>query len=155
MEGFDTNDHLAHQRWLIDRGLINDLHKDTLFMYGSIVHKDVQAVHVKVKPEDKTVEYVVYVLAPLIKKITKFCTLKNSTSVFGLWRFKKMLKAEGNLDLKFMIDKFVKDYCGPKWKASVEIEDIVNYEDGLENEKEEVNGKSEFYPEPDQLPDNG
>lgn len=149
MEGLSTNDHLAHQRWLIDRGLINDLHKDTLFMYGSIVHKDVQAVHVKIKPEDKVVEYRVYVPADLIKQSDKFCKLKESTSVFGLWKFRRMLKAEGNLDLKFMVDKFVKDYCGPQWKANVQIEDFVNYEDGLENEKEEIVDEREVSSETD------
>ena len=143
MEGLSTNDHLAHQRWLIDRGLINDLHKDTLFMYGSVVHKDVQAVHVKIRPEDKAVDYKIYISASLIKRINKFCELKASTSVFGLWKFKRMLKTEGNLDLKFIVDKFVKDYCGPRWKANVQIEDFVKYEDGLEKEKSDHDEGSE------------
>lgn len=153
MTEFDPIDHMSHQRWLMDRGMINDLHKDTLFMYGSIVHMEIKAVHCKIKPEDKNVIYIIYIPASLLKKSKKFCELKRSTSIFGLWRFKRMLEAEGNLDLEFMVDKFVKDYCGPKWKASVEIEDFVNYEDGLEEEK--INAEPEINPEVDKSPDEG
>ena len=153
MTDLNTYDHLGHQRWLIDSGLINDLHKDTLFMYGSVVHKDVQAVHVMIRPEKKTVDYIIYLEAGLIKKNKKFCELKASTSVFGLWRFKRMLEIEGNLDLEFIADKFVKDYCGPKWKASVIIEDYKNYEEGLENEEAGNFGGSKESPKDDKSPD--
>ena len=152
MTELTIDNHLDHQRWLMNRGLLNDLHKDTLFMYGSIVHTNVEAVHVKIVPEEKTVNYVIYVPKALLKKINEFLKLKKATSIFGLWKFKRMLKTEGNLDLGFIVDRFVKDYCGPKWKASVTIEDFANYRDGLE-EEQIVNEESEEHSESDKQTD--
>lgn len=130
----DLNDHLDHQRWLINNGFINDLHKDTLFMYGSVVHKDVKSVECQIDKDKKLVEYTAFVAAGLLKKIAKFETLKKSDSAWDLWSLKRMLKKEGNLNLNFIVDKFVKDYCGPSWRATLTMKDISTYNEEYEND---------------------
>jgi hypothetical protein len=132
----NLNDHLDHQRWLINNGFINDLHKDTLFMYGSIVHKDVKSLEVQIDKDKRLVSYTAFVESKLLKKIEKYNELKQSASIWGLWCFKRMLKKEGNLDLRFIVDKFVKDYCGPDWSATLETKDISTY-----NEEPETDNK--------------
>lgn len=130
----DLNDHLDHQRWLINNGFINDLHKDTLFMYGSVVHKDVKSVECQIDKDKKLVEYIAFVDAGLLKKIAKFETLKKSDSAWDLWSLKRMLKKEGNLNLNFIVDKFVKDYCGPSWRATLTMKDVSTYNEEYEND---------------------
>jgi len=132
----NLHEHLDHQRWLMNNGFINDLHKDTLFMYGSIVHKDVVSLELQIDKDNKRVSYTAYVNASLLRKIEKFDKLKQSASVWGLWSFKRMLKKEGNLDLKFIVDKFVKDYCGPSWSATLNMKDVSAY-----NEEPEIDNK--------------
>ena len=133
----DLNDHMDHQRWLMNNGFINDLHKDTLFMYGSIVHRDVRSLEVEIDKDNKQVRYAAYVELRLLKKIVKFNEYRQSVSVWGLWSFKRMLKKEGNLDLESIVNKFVKDYCGPAWSATLDMKDINTY-----NEKPETDNKS-------------
>jgi len=133
----DLNDHMDHQRWLMNNGFINDLHKDTLFMYGSIVHRDVRSLEVEIDKDNKQVRYAAYVESRLLKKIVKFNEYRQSVSVWGLWSFKRMLKKEGNLDLESIVNKFVKDYCGPAWSATLDMKDINTY-----NEKPETDNKS-------------
>lgn len=130
----DINEHIDHQRWLLEHGFINDLHKDNLFMYGSIVHKDVQAVELDVDVEKKRVSYDVYVDKTLLKKIDAYKKLSHSKSIIGLWRFKRMLKKEGNLNLHHLLSRFVKDYCGPRWSVSLNLKDIESYEEGFEEQ---------------------
>jgi len=135
----ELNDHLDHQRWLINNGFINDLHKDTLFMYGSIVHKDVVSLEVQIDKDNKRVAYTAYVLPVLLKKIKQFEELRKDNTMFGLWCFKRILKKEGNLDLKFIVDKFVKDYCGPAWSASLDMKDISGYNEEPETDNKPIN----------------
>ena len=129
-------DHLAHQQWLLSHGFINDLHKDNLFAFGSLIHSDVRAVHVKIAHEKKTVNYDIYVDRSLIKSLAKYKKLVNTTSIFGLWKLKRLIKKEGNLNFNFIIDKFTKDYCGKDWKAKLKVVDIAEYKDDLSDEKE-------------------
>lgn len=123
---------LDQQRWLMNNGLLNDMHKDQLYMYGAIVHKDVNAVELDIDVEKKTISYYLYVEGSLIKKISKFKKLSKSTGLFNMWRFKRMLEKDGNLNLGAIIGRFVKDYCGPNWSSSVKIMNIKEYEDGYQ-----------------------
>lgn len=132
------HDHIDHQRWLLDHGFINDLHKDNLYMYGAIVHKDVMAVEVKVDCEKKLVSYDLYCDASLLKKITKYIELSKSDTVIGLWRFKRLLLKEGNLNIEFLLNNFIKDYCGPKWRAEVNLKDFNGYEEGFREQDKQT-----------------
>src|SRR5665213_4154429 len=104
----DTNEHISHQRWLIENGFINDLHKDNLYMYGSIVHVDVQAVEVRIDIEKKAVEYDLYLTKHLLNRIDRFNVLSKDNSIIGLWMFKRMLKKEGNMNFLSILSNFVK-----------------------------------------------
>jgi hypothetical protein len=115
----------------MNNGLISDSVKNQLFFCGSIVHKDVQAVELEIRPESRLVEYKIYVNKDLISKIEKYKKLSTSTSLFGLWRFKRLLKQEGSLEFQAVLNKFVIDFCGVSWRATVEVLDFASYIDGL------------------------
>ena len=88
-------EYVDQRRWLLNNGLITDDVKNQLFLYGSIVHKDIQAVELHVEPLTKLIQYKVYANTDLIKKIAQYHVLSKSTSLFGMWRFKRLLKKEG------------------------------------------------------------
>lgn len=140
------NEHIDHQRWLLENGFINDLHKDNLFAYGSVVHIDVKAVEVDVVVENKKIAYCLYVTSSLLKKIEQYRQLSTSTSIMGLWRFKRMLKKEGNLNLRHLLTGFVNDYCGPGWSVDLSLKDFRKYEEGFEEEKLE-HGEADKQPD--------
>ena len=140
MEECKLLEMMDQERWLLNNGLVSDSVKNQLFFCGSIVHKDVQAVEVKIQPETKLVEYTVYVTPDLCEKIAKYHELSTSTTVFGMWRFKRLLKKEGCLDFQKVLSSFVADYCGPKWSATAEILSFDAYIDGIEAEDEEGGG---------------
>lgn len=130
-EKFSLDEMLNTQRWFLNNGLVPDSVKNQLFFYGSILHADVQAVEVKIRPEVKTVDYVVYIRKDLIAKMEKYKKLSTATSLFGLWQFKRFLKKEGNLDFHSMINSFVRDFCGPAWTAKVNMADFDKYVDSI------------------------
>jgi len=140
---------LDQQRWLLNNGLITDTVKDQLFFYGSIIHPDVQAVEVKLKIEEKCVDYVIYFNKKTLDKISKYNKLATSTSLYGLWRFKRFLKKEGTLNFHGMLDKFVKDFCGPSWSTKLTIVNFDVYVDNIGVESE-TDGQSQ---PADKLPD--
>lgn len=133
---------IDQQRWLLNNGLITDTVKDQLFFYGSIIHPDVQAVEVKLVIEEKRVEYVVYFNKKTLNKISTYNKLATSTSLFGMWRFKRFLKKEGTLNFHGMLDKFVKDFCGPSWSTILTISDFDVYVDNIGAESE-TDGQSQ------------
>lgn len=137
-------------RWLLNNGLISDNVKNQLFFCGSIVHKDIQAVEVSIRPETKLVEYIIYAPIGLIKKIAKYNQLSVSKSVFNMWRFKRLLKQEGCLDFQKLLNSFVTDYCGPKWSAKATILSFDSYVDSIEAENEDGGAGVSYQP-----PDNG
>ncbi len=145
----NLEEYVDQRRWLLNNGLITDDVKNQLFFCGSIVHKDVQAVEVEIIPETKLVQYKIYVDQDLIKKIGQYFVLSKSTSLFGMWRFKRFLKKEGALDFQQILGKFVKDFCGTKWNVSVEIVDFNSYVEGL-GEQSGTDGSSQ---QSNQLPD--
>lgn len=130
----NIEEYVDQRRWLLNNGLITDDVKNQLFFCGSIVHKDVQAVEVDIVPENKLVKYKIYVDKDLIEKISKYKTLSTSTTLFGMWRFKRLLKKEGALDFQQILAKFVSDFCGAKWNTTVDVVDFNSYVEGLGEE---------------------
>ncbi len=150
METADLAKIMDSDRWLLNNGLVSDNVKNQLFFCGSIVHRDVQAVELQIRPETKLVDFIIYVAPGLIKKIAKYNKLSTSTSLFGMWRFKRLLKKEGCLDFQKLLNSFVTDYCGPKWAARASILSFDSYVDSLGTDNEDSgNGES------DQPPNNG
>jgi hypothetical protein len=133
----EINDHIDHQRWLIDNGFINDLHKDNLYAYGAIVHKDVKAVELHVDAANKVINYEIFVDDRLLKKLDRFKKLSKSTSIIDLWFLRRLLKKEGNLNFQNIIATFVTTYLGPKWKVSLNVKDFKDYDDsGYQSEED-------------------
>ena len=145
----NLEEYVDQRRWLLNIGLIPDDVKNQLFFCGSIVHKEVQAVEVDIVPDNKLVKYKIYIEQDLIKKIELYNVLSKSTTLFGMWRFKRLLKKEGALDFQQVLNKFVKDFCGPKWSVSVEIVDFNSYVEEL-GEQSGTDGSSQ---QSNQLPD--
>lgn len=137
-------EYVDQRRWLLNNGLITDDIKNQLFLCGSIVHKEVQAVELDldVLKDNKTVNYTIYVNPDLLKKIKKYEVLSKSTSLWGMWRFKRLLKKEGALDFQQILSKFVKDFCGPNWTVTVKTVDFNSYVEGL-GEQSETDGRSQ------------
>lgn len=134
METNDIVKIMDSDRWLLNNGLVSDAVKNQLFFCGSIVHRDVQAVELKISPETKVVDYIIYVDKDLEKKIGKYKQLSTSNSLWGMWKFKRLLKKEGCLDFQNVLNSFVKDYCGPKWSAKAHVLSFDAYVDGIEAE---------------------
>jgi hypothetical protein len=144
MEKTDVGQIMDSDRWLLNNGLVSDNVKNQLFFCGSIVHRDVQAVELSIRPETKLVDFIIYVSPELIKKIAKYSKLSVSKSLFGMWRFKRLLKKEGCLDFQRLLNSFVTDYCGPKWAAKATILSFDSYVDSLGTDNEDGgNGESD------------
>lgn len=137
MDNTEIEKIVDSDRWLLNNGLVSDNVKNQLFFCGSIVHKDVRAVELKIQPETKSVDYIIFIPSELLEKVKKYRALSMSKSVFGMWRFKRFLKREGCLDFQKILNSFVKDYCGPKWIATATIIDFDVYVDNIEVENED------------------
>jgi hypothetical protein len=150
METTELAKMIDHERWLLNNGLVSDSVKNQLFFCGSIVHKEVQAVEVRIVPEKKLVEYILYVTPELLKKIAQYRELNGARSLFSMWRFKRLLAEEGCLDFQQVLTSFVKDYCGGKWSATASVLSFDSYVDSIEvGDDNRGNGES------DKLPDVG
>jgi hypothetical protein len=86
---------------------------------------------------------------PVLDRIEKYHVLSKSDSLIGLWRFRRMLRKEGSLDFTEILNKFVKDFCGPKWSATVKTVDFKSYIDELG----EDSGNAESGQQSDKLSD--
>lgn len=150
MDNNELADYIDNQRWLMNNGLLNDAAKNQLFVYGSIVHKDVQAVELNIDVATKNVSYQIFVTRSLMNKIATYKKLSTSKGFFDMWKFKRLLTKEGNLNFQHVLTRFVKDFCGPKWTAVVEIQDVESYVEGFKDSGEaELTGDST----PDKQPD--
>jgi hypothetical protein len=149
MDSSKLAEYIDQTRWLLNNGLVTDDVKNQLFFCGSVVHRDVAAVELDIIPETKLVDYKIYVDPRLIGKIEKYNVLSKSTSLFGMWRFKRLLKKEGSLDFQSVLGKFVRDFCGPKWSTRVQVIDFNKYVDAP-GETGEPDGGSQ---QSDKLPD--
>jgi hypothetical protein len=139
-ENKELSQIIDQHRWLMNNGLITDTVKNQLFFCGSIVHKNVQALSVDVNPETKTVKYSIYVNASLIDQIEKYKELSVSKTLWGMWKFKRIIKKEGNLDFQKVLNKFVLDFCGSKWRTKVDVLDFATYIDEVQEGESEGSG---------------
>jgi hypothetical protein len=130
-KGLNLEEYLDHSRWAMNNGIVSDNVKNQLFVYGSIVHKEIQAVELFLDQDKKTVQYTLYVEKALLEKINNYNILSKSTSLFRMWRFKRLLQKEGSLDFQQILNNFVKDFCGPKWNATVNVVDFNTYVESL------------------------
>ena len=138
MDAGELERYIDQRRWLLSNGLVTDDVKNQLFMCGSIVHREIQAVELDIVPEQKLVKYRVYVGADLLDKIQLYHRLSKSNGIFAMWRFKRLLKKEGSLDFQAVLGKMVKDYCGPSWSVVAETLDFNTYVDGFEEQGEKA-----------------
>lgn len=132
----NLEEYVDQRRWLLNNGFITDDVKNQLFFCGSIAHKEVQAVELDLNPEKRLVNYKIYVNPDLLSKISQYHVLSKSTSLWGMWRFKRLLKKEGALDFQQILNRLVKDYCGPSWGVTVQVVDFNTYVDGLGDHSE-------------------
>ena len=132
---FKLEEHIDHQRWLMNNGLLNDLHKNTLYMYGSLVHQEIKAVELRVDVEKKVLVYDLYASRSLLRTLERYARLKTATGLWDLWSLKRLLKRNGNLNFASILRGFVQTYCGSKWDVDVNIVDFDKYEEGFEDRK--------------------
>jgi hypothetical protein len=126
----NIEEHIDQQRWLINNGLMTDSAKNNLYVYGAIVHPSVKAVEVSIDVGSKLTNYTLYADSKFIDLYNKYHDLKYTQTIMGLWRLRRILKKNGNLEFGTILDRFVKSYCGPQWSARASIKDIKEYEDG-------------------------
>ncbi len=151
-EGGRLDKVLDTQRWLMNNGFLNDMVKDQLYMYGAIVHRNIEAVELDadVKPTSRVVNYRLYISTSLLSKHKNFLELRDKESLWSLWKFRKILRKEGNLDFNKLISNFVNDFLGPSWESKVEVKDIAEYVDGYdEEEKQSAISADGFDQQPD------
>lgn len=134
MEDSKILDLIDHQRWLLNNGIVNDMAKDNLYVFGSLLHKEIGAVELAINIEKKNVAYTIFGNPKLIKVLSKYQKLSTSDSIFSLWQMKRLIKREGNLNFKGMLSRFVKDYCGASWSVDVEVKPISIYSEGYVKE---------------------
>lgn len=131
-------EHVDQHRWLLNNGLFTDQAKDTLYLYGAIVNKSVTAVELSVNSNTKNIKYTLFFSSSFLKDYNKYLMLKNTTSLFGMWRLKRLLKRNGNLELLKILSSFVKTYCGPAWSVDLDIKESSEYEEELKTDDDKV-----------------
>lgn len=147
MDDNELNSYVDQRRWLINNGLLTDDIKNQLFFCGSIAHKEIQAVELAINVEEKIVDYKLYVEKSLIKQIEQYNELSTRKDLYGMWKFKRLLKKQGCLDLQSVLNKFVTDYLGSQWKTKVEVGNLTEYEEQVgEQSESEQNQRSNQSP---------
>lgn len=129
MDPLNPSDILDHQKWLINNNLINDQHKDNIYLFGAILHKDIEALDVDIDPTNKVIKYNIYANKNLHKLLNKYNKLRSKDNIIALWRLKRLLKKQGSLDFKRILEINIKKYCGQAWRVELEIDSIGNYKD--------------------------
>lgn len=125
----DVYEHLDQHRWLLNNGLFTDQTKDSLYLYGAIINQGITAVELSVNSNTKAVKYTLYAEPSLLKDYNRYIALKNTDSIFGMWKLKRLLKRHGNLEFLKILSGFVKTYCGPAWSVDLELKESSEYED--------------------------
>lgn len=120
---------IDHKRWLLNSGLADDGIQNDLFTYGAICHPRVKSVDCNIDVLKKLVVYAIYLDDKDYNTVQKFARLSKSKGLFGMWRFRNMLKKHGNLHIHAILQRFIKDYCGPKWSAEVTVKRFKEYEE--------------------------
>jgi len=118
---------MDHIRWTLNNGIVTDIVKNNLYMYGSLAHKDVKALEVAIDPSTKIVDYVIYGPESMLDTVTRYYSMRDKTGLFNLWRLRRLLKKQGNLDIDRILNGFVKDLCGPGWRATYKLKNISEY----------------------------
>jgi hypothetical protein len=122
-------DHLNLQRWLIEHGLFTDEIKNSLYAYGALAHQSIDALHVSIDHEKAVVHYKLYCPTKLLENVARYNQWKNSSKIFDMWRLKRLLKKERNLDFQSILTTFVRDLCGKRWNVTVKLEDVASFVD--------------------------
>lgn len=137
MDNATINDMVDQQRWLLDNGLFTDTAKDNICYYGWMINKDITAVDVHIYAEEKRVVYELYMPASTLKRIDQYNRWTKSTSIMDMWRLKRLIKKSGDLNFANILGRFIKSYCGPKWRVDVLLGDSKNYIDKVDEESEQ------------------
>ena len=119
--------NLDAQRWLMSNGILTDLHKDNLFVYGAILHPGIVSVELDVDVENKHLSYRLYITKALARVLAKYNKYNSSRSIWSLFWLRRLLKKEGNLELYTMLKKFIVSYCGSDWGVKMVILDESQY----------------------------
>jgi hypothetical protein len=101
-------------------------------MYGSLVHRDVAALNLEIDVAKKTIKYTAFFDDAMMEKIRRFNEWQHSDSIITLWRLKRLIKKEGNLNFELIVQKFVRDFCGPSWVTTLTVDNVSNYVDSDE-----------------------
>lgn len=125
----NINEYLDQNRWLLNNGLFTDAAKDNLHLYGSIVNPKITAVELVVDTNSKNINYTLYGSRSLIRAYNSYTALRSSTSLWDMWKLKRLLKRHGNLEFKNILTGFVKTYCGPNWSVDASLRESSEYED--------------------------
>lgn len=132
MENNGLLDQLDHQRWLMNNGMFTESAKNNLYMYGSLVHTEVQAVALAIDPIKRELNYVIYFTSSTLSIKNKLDKLRFESSLIARWRFRNLLKKHGSMDFRSILQNFVNDYCGPNWKVNLKLDNINNYKEESE-----------------------
>lgn len=130
---------MDHIRWTLNNGIVTEIVKNNLYMYGSLVHKDVKALEVSIDPSTKTVDYTIYGQKAMLDTVARYYSMRDKTGIFDLWKLKRLLKKQGNLDVDRVLNGFVKDLCGPNWKATYKLKNISEYVEEIDGSETEGN----------------
>jgi len=122
-------EHIDQQRWLMNNGLVTPATQDNLYAYGFFSHPQARNVLVTIDVKTRLVSYKIYLPVHILKLISKLEKYRKSNSIIDLFLARRLLKKEGNLDIKTILTKFVKDYCGPLWKIEVALFKESDYRD--------------------------
>ena len=133
----NIEEYLDQRRWLMSNGIFTEDVKNNIYLYGMLTHKDIRAVEVSIDGASFSIEYNLYMDKSLMEAYTKYNILKDSKSLFDLWKTKRILKKHGNLEFTNVLNKFIRDYCGPRWKAKVNLALISEYKDEPSNTEED------------------
>jgi|APGre2960657505_1045072.scaffolds.fasta_scaffold30649_2 hypothetical protein len=125
----NINEYVDQNRWLLNNGLFTDAAKDNLHIYGGLANKSITAVELVVDTNTKHIKYVLYAPKSLLRAYNRYIDLHSSSSLWDMWRVKRLLKRHGNLEMSRMLNSFVKTYCGPAWNVDVSLKESSEYED--------------------------
>lgn len=134
----NIHNHIDNQRWLLNNGFINDLHKDNLYIYGSILHAGIMALDLDIDINNKNLHYTIYCDKKLIKALNKFNKLKNKNSILSLLRLKFLLSKNGNLNFHGILSRFIRDYCGPNWSLKLDLESYSEYKQQFDSKSAQI-----------------
>jgi len=121
----EIQETIDNERWLMNNGLISDSAKNNIYVYAYLVNKGIVAAEVDIDVESKTIKYNLYVKSNLFKAYNNY--YNRTDSWFSLIKSAYYVRKHGNLNFKSLLNKFVKDYMGPSWKATLSVKESNLY----------------------------